>query len=982
MAIGFERRQASLIGAGDLPFARVTGAVPDLSSIGDIGRDMQLRARQKQAQTEADQAQVDAQNESIQGAAAGSSYVGKDENGDLRPFTLPDGSPTFRRAWQAAAESNLEAGFRSDFGNQLSAISQRIIAGNVKPEDAPRLMEEALLGALQATPPHLQASFRNYGMAEITQRTTYMAAKEAEQVADLTAKGLDAQIDNKIKTATAKAAAGLPTEQDEAEIAKTLDTLVELKRIPKEVAEIQKQGLREVIVAQGLTQRLASALNGGRIDPNQLDQFALGIENGSEFELLVPHQDALDQPDRPVVGYKTSAVIGNIKDERIRASVSQRLREAAIDYRQRFETNTKDAAFADEFARLGGADRRFDMLSSGNKDQAELFVQRIITEGRAFDDPNNMALLMGSLQRLKFAPRGLVSSLRNMTNSGDAKQIEQAVKVYQMMTQLQNQWGDHVGRAIYNDIPEGDRDVLDAYRDAYEFGVPPLDIRNAMMKLKGGDAVSMGDAIRNFNTMKGTDDSGFNKAFLQRWQGDFPGTFPLEAEDTFKRAYRMNLVLSGDAQHAFDKAYDVVKNRFTASDIFVRGVVKTGITPPENPYGYEASAKNLFGGNATGTKYEWLENDIRSDLVIANLSEDQPISKDQLANLLTLPQSSWGKPGTQFLGKTIKLEPTSTSATRPEFMLRVYDEQGNDKGYLEVTGPDGQDRPYTINPWARHDQMTQKALYTEKLSKLEAAKQSALDGKKQALWELYSRETYAGESFRPMPQTDDQFQQFLQEVPDQNAAIQYMIDANKITEGFKKQRQKLETETGIDLSKSKALDRTSLIMPRASGFDVTAAAVAAIDQVIPDGTGGQFMMRVAAHESRFGTVSGTFRPSGDRGIFQVNTSSGFVEVVNQVRSGQGRVYEASQKLKQQLGIDVAQLTAADLDRPVVAAAVGRLYFLVTSREIPQDVAGQAQLWKDHYNTRLGAGTAEQFVRSSSKVPADFNAAAYLTMDQG
>ena len=315
-------------------------------------------------------------------------------------------------------------------------------------------------------------------------------------------------------------------------------------------------------------------------------------------------------------------------------------------------------------------------------------------------------------------------------------------------------------------------------------------------------------------------------------------------------------------------------------------------------------------------------------------------------------------------------------------MLRVYDDQGNDKGYLEVTGPDGIDRPYTINPWARHDQMTQKALYTEKLSKLEAAKQSALDGKKQALWELYSRETYAGESFRPMPQTDEQFQQFLQEVPDQNAAIQYMIDTNKITEGYKKQRQKLETETGIDLSKSKALDRTSLIMPRASGFDVTAAAVAAIDQVIPDGTGGQFMMRVAAHESRFGTVSGTFRPSGDRGIFQVNTSSGFVEVVNQVRSGQGRVYEASQKLKQQLGIDVAQLTAADLDRPVVAAAVGRLYFLVTSREIPQDVAGQAQLWKDHYNTRLGAGTAEQFVRSSSKVPYDFNAAAYLTMDQG
>jgi hypothetical protein len=981
MAIGFERRQASLIGAGDLPMARLQASVPDLSGLQGVANAFMRAGDKKRGEDD----QKKKQDELLAGMREGSKFVGRDENGQPVPLTLPDGSPSFRQGYLTAAESNLDARFRAGFSSQMNDIQRRVTAGELNPEDASDLMRAALEGAVEASDPAFKSRYFEYGAGEITQRVTLMTSQQANRDADLLATGLNDQIKIDIEKAAAGAAAGLPIDEAEARIMANIDTLVALKRVPKATAEIQKQGVRQVIAGQALTSRLARDLNAGLIDPDDMDRFALGIESGDEFDLLVPVEDEMGRPGRATAGFKTTQVIGKITDDRLRASISQKLREAATDYRQRLEVRAKNVAFAEEFARLGKAEHRFDAMSPGMRDDAELFVQRIITEGRAFEDDGSMALLMTALQRTKIAPKGLVSTLRNMTNSGDEKQIEKAIQVYQMMTTLQNEWGDQVGRAIYADMPEDDRDTLDAFRDAYEFGVPAMDIREAMRKLRGKDAISIGDAISHYNKVKGGDEATFNKEFTARWQEDFEGSFPLDASDAFRRAYRMNLAITGDAAHAFDKAYAAVSGRYTASDIFVRGVEKTGLMPPVNPYGYEASRKTIFGGNAQGAEYEWLENEIRMDLAGSRIFEGGGITKAMLADLLNQPNdpstfnAAFGWTSPDFLGRTVKLEPTGTSPTQPEFMLRMYDAGGNDMGYLEVEGPDGVERPYTINPWQRHTALTQRAVYQEKRTKLEVARENELAGKKDELWQLYNGQ---GAFIQPAPQTDEAFQQFLETV-EPAERDKYLLDRDRIEKGFDLQMQKLEETGGIDLSKSRALDQTSLVMPRAAGFDVTANAVAAVDAILPDGTGGAFMMRVAAQESNFGKAGGTFRPRGDRGIFQVNTSSGFVEVINQARSGKGRVYEAAQKLKNSvLGIDVANLTPADLDKPVVAAAVGRLYFLVSPRDIPQDVAGQARLWKDHYNTYLGSGTVDQFIRSAGKVPDGFSAAAYLTADQG
>lgn len=993
MAIGFERQQKSLIGA-NLPTARLDIQPADFSGLRRLGNDiMNAGARigdERARRAEEGRGMQDTLAGSEQGSLDGMNWIGKDENGKPREFTLPAGSPAFQRAYVEAFSQSQDARFRNSLETEFNRIQQQFVSGEITAADADRLMREHAKGQLEGTPTFRRGYYSELAEVEILQRSGLMGTQEANQRNQLATNDLIKLIEDRREKGAAHASAGGDPEPFMAEIDKAYDTLVGMNRIGPEEAAIGKKSARQLVAGQALINRITTALEMGEIDPSVVDQFGTAVEtNNSKVEAVVMKGYQVGPNARSSVpqGYRSKDVLTKIEDPRLQKEIGLKLRQAAADYQQRIEAHAKNRAFADVYDRLGTLDGRFVPVPADMKDDSETYVQWLLADKQALDTPEGMKQLRSALQRFKFAPKGLVSTLRNMTNSGEASQIEKAIQVYQMMTTLQNQWGDDIGRVIYNDIPESDREALDAFRDAYEYGVPVLDIREAMKRLRGGNAITMGDAIRAYNAAKGTDEKGFDSAFRDKWTADFGQSYPIEAEDAFRRAYRVNLALTGDAGHAFDKAYEAVKGRFTTSDVFLRGTVKTGMMPPTNPYGYETERKTPFGGNAYGSEYEWLEKEIRTDLASTRLAKDPDLTPEKLAELLNLPKPEsagayalgWTSP--DFLGKTVKLEPTGTSPTQPEFMLRIFDERGIDMGYLEVEGPNGKPRPYTINPWERHAQLTQQAIKAERLTKLVEARDATLLESKQRVWELYTGRNTMGGGFRPMPEDDAGFAEFLQTIEPVDRE-KYQLERQQILDGFDRQQQKLEEQGGIEPSKTKALDQTSLVTPGLAGFNVTANAVAAVESVIPDGTGGQFMMRVAAHESNFGKANGTFRKRGDRGIFQVNTGSGFVEVVRQARSGSGRVYEAAQKLKDRLGIDIANLTPADLDKPVVAAAVGRLYFLVSFRDIPPDLPGQAKLWKDHYNTYLGAGTVAQFMRSAAKVPDDFSAAAFLNMDRG
>jgi hypothetical protein len=78
MAITFQRQQQSLIGAGDLPTARLTGATADLSGLNRLaGAFLSAGAKGRE---EAEQKKK--QNELLEGMREGSKFIGKDENGN------------------------------------------------------------------------------------------------------------------------------------------------------------------------------------------------------------------------------------------------------------------------------------------------------------------------------------------------------------------------------------------------------------------------------------------------------------------------------------------------------------------------------------------------------------------------------------------------------------------------------------------------------------------------------------------------------------------------------------------------------------------------------------------------------------------------------------------------------------------------------------------------------------------------------------
>lgn len=65
------------------------------------------------------------------------------------------------------------------------------------------------------------------------------------------------------------------------------------------------------------------------------------------------------------------------------------------------------------------------------------------------------------------------------------------------------------------------------------------------------------------------------------------------------------------------------------------------------------------------------------------------------------------------------------------------------------------------------------------------------------------------------------------------------------------------------------------------------------------------------------------------------------------------------------GFDAEPLSLMLLVRqwPRLACLFARLHYMRVPEPIPGCVAAQALYWKDHYNTRLGKGTSEQYIKA-------------------
>lgn len=973
MALRVETPQASLIRPGQLPIATANLQVPDIA--GPLRRTGEQLMHKDDADARAKQAMIDQEKGQTK---AGEVFVGKGPDGNYTRVDLPDGSPEYVRAFRDAVDLKQASQFEADLTKQLTDIQLRT---DLQPEQKDAMMREAATAALESAPPKQKAAYAAWTNGEITRRTVTMAAEEAKRQEQLQVEGVVAGIGADVDNGASLAAAGGNPADQIGRIKTSYDTLVRLKRMSPEEAAIQTARAEQTIRANGSAGALVRLMLKGDISPDQLDAFANRVEDGAANEMLT------------VDGIKLGSerIRKDITDGDVRKQMAAQLRKAAADQAQRLQVTAKDRAFAEVFTYLGTPAGRTGPLPSAYRDDAEAMIGKIMIEADPFNNPQGAAMLTEALSRFKIAPKPLTKQLVAMVNSSDPQAMAKAVNVFQMMTTLQNKYGDSIGEQILADMDEDSRNLLTAYMSAMETGMPPADIKKAIKATTGPDALTMDSAIgawgaavdeRDGARAPGEQRPGFSAVFWQRWAEKFgAGSFDAEAEGMFRRAYRANLAINGDPLKAFDVAFEGTSRLFTKSSIYTKGLTKTGVEDLTNPPGYEVSRKTIIGMPGAGTEYEWAENYLREwigynmdAIVFRDAGEDGGISKADLGRMLTAPTGSWLTAQTtpDFLGRTITLEPTDTNRSMPQFNIHMWDEHGNDLGLMYTVGPDGTTRPAVIDPHVLRNEAIAKGAKSDMKTDMEERRKrltEAAGGKNRALRLLTIGGLPMEETARLM-NDDAAFEQYLQTLPPE-AEQQYRVESLQIKEGLDRALKRLD-ETGGTVPPGGASGGgsggVSLMIPRAAGFDVTKAAVDAVEAVVPDGTGGQFMLRTAAHESRFGEAPGSFRLAGDRGIFQINTGSAFVEVKRRIALGKGRVAEAAAQLKAAGVVDLANVTEADLDKPVVSAAMARLYYLTHEAPIPKDLDGQARYWKQYYNTDMGAGTPEQFVASAAKVP--------------
>lgn len=117
------------------------------------------------------------------------------------------------------------------------------------------------------------------------------------------------------------------------------------------------------------------------------------------------------------------------------------------------------------------------------------------------------------------------------------------------------------------------------------------------------------------------------------------------------------------------------------------------------------------------------------------------------------------------------------------------------------------------------------------------------------------------------------------------------------------------------------------------------------------------LLETAAQETHVGRYRDPTPNGAGRGLCQVDEIA-FVDVVARSRDKNLGL------ISQAFGIDMAMVQHRDLDfSPLLSFIVCRLFYMLIPEPFPLDLAGRAQYWKTHYNTKLGKGTVDEYIHN-------------------
>ena len=962
MAIEFEQRRVSLIPSNSLNTARANLSLPDIGGqLQSIGKKLSVRGSEQQAEKEFAEAQT-----------AASTFVGLDEAGNYnlwpeRTFQTQQA----RNAYDDIIVQNYTASFDADLSRQLTSIQAE---ANVKPEDKARRMNEALtarLAAVDKAAPRIVGNLRARGTAEVDQRMTNVFSADAERQVKLQIITLKQNIEDATKKGVAAASIGVLNTQHSDDLNKAYDKLVEIGEMPQNVAAAGKVLAQDAIYSAGTAQRLANFLIQGDVSPQDVKAWSIAIETGGEVDLKIESQPDEFGRKRPMATFNSREFVEKVQTPELRGQIAVDLRKAADERSQLLSSMAQGMAYSNHMQAIQGTMN--PILEAYRDDFNDDVGSRLVDKG--LDDPETQRYILGGIAVAKHMPKSMTRALRGIIAQGDPNEIKKAVAMFQFIKTMKDDGGNHIGDLIINSMDDEDVVFLNSVANVYDLGYSTDVLQMGIRKMNDpSNKVSFDDKVGAYR------DLGENKFFSKDMRailadkivavGDGPAAIPLEAEEMFKDVYSFNMTLHGNPQQAFDAAADIVSKRFVSSRIFLNGSAKAQIGQLSNPAGYKVENTNILGLDASGSEFEWLNKDF-AGTIAANKFYDPSGSEGQQSYSFDMAQVI------DSLGDSFFLQPTDTNTATPEFHIWYKDQRGKIRQQF-VRGADGKAMPFIYAPFNNHALANAKGIN-------ELEKQSVTSGEEAQIRALRKRmllqnSARTGRATPYYVQDEDLFMSWLKKQP---AEVQqkYTIDSGTIATRAANEIRKLNerafgpegsspdpADPALPTDQEGSLDPRILLEPKKSGFEIAKQAVMTVEKVLPDNNNGAFMLRIATQESDFGQEPGTFRARGDKGLMQVSTNAAFIEVKRRVGNGTGVVYDAAQKLRQELGIDIASMTEDDLDKPLVNVAFARLYLMGIQEPIPTDLNQQASYWKRHYNTVMGAGREIQFVANSVKVP--------------
>jgi hypothetical protein len=230
--------------------------------------------------------------------------------------------------------------------------------------------------------------------------------------------------------------------------------------------------------------------------------------------------------------------------------------------------------------------------------------------------------------------------------------------------------------------------------------------------------------------------------------------------------------------------------------------------------------------------------------------------------------------------------------------------------------------------------------------------------------DFYDNVIKGSEHLRP-GQFKDAYESVLDDVKEQPSGSRWKRYMNMFNDLFAKEhpfekRDKLNP-LGEDLVpvKPKIKVEEEVLKKESSGEDIVSKSIETVTKVLGNDKG--ILKRIAKVESENGEHNNTFREGYHGGIFQVD-KKGFKDT--QDVESHPKLKKRFSKIEQELGIKWSEVTWEDLRKPLYSALAARLFLLNNPEEIPEDLKGQAEYWKKHYNTTSGKGTTKHFISKS------------------